>query len=496
MSRAAFFFGSGISYASGAPSVGAITDRLLNGAWWLHTDGRFYPRPADQRQVSVGAAQRAQEFLRLIKQQIEPHLQARENRDAHYEDIYAATRQFLDDEMGEIVNPLLADALAKIKAASTHLHAGQEYHIDKNPFASLADRAGDLMQSAVYYGYRQASGECCVHGCNRALSRGLKPPLSTKMLAKAQSAMTSAVEVYNRPSFAYREETFAILALNAWELLLKAKVVKDGGNKPQAIWAFDYKTLRSGQRSTKLTVVRNRTGNPMTIGIRGCLHTLEAAGKPLSQDVVSNLDALVAVRDNATHYFAASPALAKKVSEICGATVTNFINIARAWFNADFTKHFSMCIPVVFVSGQVNAVVTGGERRLVDYLDKLIGTQSNSTDFAVAVRLEMKFEKSASPDAVKVQFSKEPDAIKVTLTEEDVMKAFPWTYDELTSRLKARYSNFISNAKYHQERKTISVNPKLARIRLLDPANPKGIKKTYYSPNIVAEFDKLYTLKP
>lgn len=79
-------------------------------------------------------------------------MQARENRDAHYEDIYAATRQFLDDEMGEIVNPLLADALAKIKAASTHLHAGQEYHIDQNPFASLADRAGDLMQSAVYYG--------------------------------------------------------------------------------------------------------------------------------------------------------------------------------------------------------------------------------------------------------------------------------------------------------------------------------------------------------
>ena len=44
----------------------------------------------------------------------------------------------------------------------------------------------------------------------------------------------------------------------------------------------------------------------MTINIRGCLHALETAGKPLSQDVVRNLNALVTVRDSAAHY--SSPA--------------------------------------------------------------------------------------------------------------------------------------------------------------------------------------------
>lgn len=316
------------------------------------------------------------------------------------------------------------------------------------------------------------------------------------MVAKAQAAMTSAVEVYNRPSFAYREETFAILALNAWELLLKAKVVKEGGNNPRAAWAFDYKTLKSGKKSTKLTVVMNRTGNPMTIGIRQALARLDSAGMPLNQDVIANLEALTAVRDNATHYFSASQTLAKRVSEICGATVTNFINVARAWFNADFSKHLSLCLPVAFVSGQINTVVTGGEKKLVDYLNQLIGTQTLSTEFAVALRLEMKFEKSPSPDAVKVQFSKDPDAVKVTLTEEDVLKSFPWTYDELTTRLKARYSDFIPNNAYHQLRKALAGNPKLVRIRLLDPTKPKGLKKPYYSPNILAEFDKSYALKP
>ena len=43
------------------------------------------------------------------------------------------------------------------------------------------------------------------------------------LLDKSIGAMISAIEVYNKPSFRYREETFSVLAINAWELLLKAK---------------------------------------------------------------------------------------------------------------------------------------------------------------------------------------------------------------------------------------------------------------------------------
>jgi hypothetical protein len=324
----------------------------------------------------------------------------------------------------------------------------------------------------------------------------VKPALSVKMVVKAQAAMTSAVEVYNRPSFMYREETFAILALNAWELLLKAKVVQEGGNKQRAIWAFDYKMLKSGRKSTKPSVVRNRTGNPMTIGIKGCVAKLIEVGKPLNPDIVVNIDALTAVRDNATHYFAASVVLAKKISEISGATVRNFVNVAREWFKVDFSEHFSLCMPLAFVSGrsQMSAVVTGGEKKLVAYLDQLIGTQGASSDFAVALRLEMKFEKAATADAIKVQFSKDPDAVKVVITEEDALKNYPWTYDELTARLKARYSNFVLNNEYHKLRRAFEANPKLFKIRFLDPTKPKGLKKPYYNPNIVAEFDKHYTI--
>lgn len=321
----------------------------------------------------------------------------------------------------------------------------------------------------------------------------MKPALSARMVTKAQAAMTSAVEVYNRPSFAYREETFAILALNAWELLLKAKVVKEGGNKARAIWAFENKTLKSGQKSKKASVIKNRTGNPMTIGIKGCMNTLIEKKKPLDADIAANIEALTAIRDNATHYFSASPNLAKRTSELSGATVRNFVNVARDWFGLDFTKHFSLGLPLAFVSGKIETVVTGGEKKLVDYLDTLIGTQSTSAEFAVALRLEMKFEKAASADAVKVQWSKDPDAVKVNLSEEDVLQNFPWEYRELTDRLKSRYDDFIENPVYHAHRKPLELNPKLAKVRLLNPKNAKSGRKVYYNPNILAEFDKHYT---
>ena len=49
----------------------------------------------------------------------------------------------------------------------------------------------------------------------------------TYLVEKATQAAVSAIEVYNKPGFAYREETFAILMLNAWELLLKARILRE-----------------------------------------------------------------------------------------------------------------------------------------------------------------------------------------------------------------------------------------------------------------------------
>ena len=56
----------------------------------------------------------------------------------------------------------------------------------------------------------------------------MKPPKHKPFVEKSVGAALSAIEIYNKPDFKYREETFAILMINSWELLLKAKIRLNG----------------------------------------------------------------------------------------------------------------------------------------------------------------------------------------------------------------------------------------------------------------------------
>ena len=62
---------------------------------------------------------------------------------------------------------------------------------------------------------------------------------SQELLDKSIAAMISAIEIYNKPDFLYRGETFAILAVNGWELLLKAKYLSINNNNIRSLYVYD-----------------------------------------------------------------------------------------------------------------------------------------------------------------------------------------------------------------------------------------------------------------
>lgn len=64
------------------------------------------------------------------------------------------------------------------------------------------------------------------------------PPIarSQRFLQKAEAALVAAIEIYNKPDFRHREECFAILALNAWELLLKARLLSHSRRRHAPGW--------------------------------------------------------------------------------------------------------------------------------------------------------------------------------------------------------------------------------------------------------------------
>lgn len=101
---------------------------------------------------------------------------------------------------------------------------------------------------------------------------------SARLLQNAEAALISAIEIYNKPTFAYREETFAILALNAWELLVKAKLLNVNMNDARCLYVYLTPKTKAGTPSKKRQVKRIRSKNVMTMGIEACIVGLEKKG--------------------------------------------------------------------------------------------------------------------------------------------------------------------------------------------------------------------------
>ncbi len=58
-----------------------------------------------------------------------------------------------------------------------------------------------------------------------------------RLLEKSKEAFTLAIEIYNKPTIRYRLEGFSFFICNAWELMLKAHLIKQQGE--QAIYYPD-----------------------------------------------------------------------------------------------------------------------------------------------------------------------------------------------------------------------------------------------------------------
>ena len=130
----------------------------------------------------------------------------------------------------------------------------------------------------------------------------MSKPRNKELLDKSIAAAISAIEIYNKPDFKYREETFAILMANAWELLLKAKILKTNNNKMSSITVYENRQKKDGKISKKKYIKRNRTGNEMTIGINKSIEIINLNGNQIDDKCVVNIVLLQEVRDNSVHF--------------------------------------------------------------------------------------------------------------------------------------------------------------------------------------------------
>jgi hypothetical protein len=319
------------------------------------------------------------------------------------------------------------------------------------------------------------------------------------MARKSVDAIVAAIEAYNKPSFSYREETFSILAINAWELLLKARILQLSGNKISAILKYERRRKADGEMSTKLYRVKNRSGTYSSVGLFKSIDLLENEyGDRMPNEVRKNIELLCEVRDNSVHFVNKGFDLSLVVQQLGTACLKNYLVAVRRLFGIDLSNYNFFLMPLAFYgaeTGLQGVPLNSEEKRLSQYLkteSEIVDENAEPSDFNVSLNVNVKFTKSNTDDAELVRITNDPEATPITLTEEDIREKFPWDYKILTTRLGKRYPNFKINKMYHDIRKPLEENENFCNKRYLDPAVRTGIGKCFYNPNIVKEFDKHY----
>ncbi|MBL7954897.1 MAG: DUF3644 domain-containing protein [Flavobacteriales bacterium] len=308
--------------------------------------------------------------------------------------------------------------------------------------------------------------------------------LSGRLVVKSLHAALSAIEVYNKPDFKYREEAFSILMVNAWELLLKAKVVRDNGEDDTSIH----------QKTKEGAPIPSRSGNPKTITIGEAMDRVD-----LDQVLADNLFALIEIRDNAIHLLNDGHLLNVKMLEVGTASLRSYLTISQEWFSLDLSRYNFYLMPMSFfhphelTSYSINQA-PAQHQGLLRYIASLEEKHAADGDQPHSITLQLKTEFVKSKMRIDPN---DPGAISVKVDEEKVFQQkYPWSYkDHLLPALAKRYSDFKVDKKFLRLKKEIEADVKYSKERPLDWNKPKPTKR-FYNPNIMVEFfDKHYMKK-
>lgn len=310
--------------------------------------------------------------------------------------------------------------------------------------------------------------------------------------------MVAAIEIYNKPGFPYRTESFAILAINGWELLLKSKWLCDHQNRERSLYVRETRENADGTKSRKKYIKRTRSGNPFTHGMDYLAKKLVEENK-LDNRAWENIQVLLELRDSAVHFYNQSPAFRVRLQEIGAACAKNFANVVHDWFERELSEFELHLMPLAFVDLPTNMdgyLLNVEEKNFLSFLEGFDNSQDDpDTPYSVTVNIELKFTRSKAKDALTAQLTTDPDAPAVRLTDEQIREKYPWDYQKLTTECSRRYSNFKQDKTYHTIRKGLMSDPRFGKIRYLDPGNTKSPKKPFFNPNILNEIDKHYTKK-
>lgn len=320
-----------------------------------------------------------------------------------------------------------------------------------------------------------------------------KKTKSDKILDKSIQAVLSAIELYNKPNFAYREESFCILMTNAWELLLKAKILKDNKNNLKTLYIPTSSKTKTDQPRQRFKYKKTRSGNFMTLGISELINR-----EVQDMNLRKHLDILIELRDASVHFYNTSAFLQRQILGIATASLKNYQTTLDEWFGRNLNEFNLSLIPIAFeVPENFDLTLLNQEseevKKIFAFIENSRCQVEKESVHTITFNIDVKLNRNEG--GIRVSYDKEGVPI-FQEDEESFKKKYPLDYTTLVEKLKDRYVDFKANTRFHQICTEIKKDEKLFKLRYLDVQNKKGQKKPYYSNNAFKEFDKYYTRKP
>lgn len=146
--------------------------------------------------------------------------------------------------------------------------------------------------------------------------RGLKG----RLLEKSIEAYILSLETVNRLSIKYRIETFCYLICNAWELMLKAKLLHDAQNKRSSIL---YPKKRGEQQRS--------------LAMRACIKKIFTDEKNPTR---RNIELIEDLRDKSTHLVISK--VPKEALCLFQANILNYHRYLQEWFQISISDRVSV----------------------------------------------------------------------------------------------------------------------------------------------------------
>lgn len=329
-------------------------------------------------------------------------------------------------------------------------------------------------------------------------------PLSESLIENSKSAIISCVELHNKPSFSYRYEICAILAINGWELILKAFINE---NYP------DVRLIRKDGTTKPFEECVKFVSSEKGVGFR---------------TVEENLNRLYEFRNNIIHFY--KEQIGTILYSLLHKSVLLYNSFLKENFNVDLTDETNLFLlpigfkpfvsPVDFLSNdselaKSSYAVSAFVKSIIDSTKQLNSEGVEDailTGFNVAIKNENRLKNAdiivgitkdkseanliVSNDLGNINITTDVNARKVQIEEESLFKTlYVLSYHQVRKKCYELFSDFKQNAKFNKIMKSLKENPTFHKKRYLDFINKKGIGQDWYTHTILEELKKHYTVK-